>query len=289
MKYSIFIFLAFFSLFISTTSCNKDDEPTPERVDSIKSVLPKQIIWKVLDQDSIIISIKYDTANHKIELYADDPSTSNLYDKLGSTYTYNNDGYLVNFSQADYDHAGNGKDTTFYNYQSVSNGVNITTTSDFGTVLYKYDNNYNLLQYQGATADDYSATFQNNANNSINKMLVTGFFEGTNESAFSYSSAIPDDKEDLLCRLLIGKDYYLWDLKKLYPFLFYLNIDYDNYMISATNPFHLTSMKDTHESNSDGISIEEATLTYELNSSKLLSKVTFKIGGEENGSVIFNY
>lgn len=82
-----------------TTSCNKGDVPTPQTIDSIKSILPKQIIIDYPSQFGVledkVISLKYDTANYKIELYDDDTTNTNPYDKLLATYSFNKDGYLI--------------------------------------------------------------------------------------------------------------------------------------------------------------------------------------------------
>ena len=302
MKSTLYLITLLAGFLLTISSCKKDaDQVPPETIDSLKSVLPKQIILQEEGSEAEVVSIKYDTLNHKIELYEDDTTNSNPYDKLAVSFSFNNDGYLINYivntsgldndfenttininrkadnkinyiayDDSDYDE----RDTTFYTYQSESSGTKITTNGIAGyfegSTIYRYDNNYNLLEYQGEYAN---ATFQYNPNNSISKMVGSGI--GDNVADFSYSSGIPDDKEDLLCRLLIGKDYYLSDLKELYPFNFYLDPDYDNYMISATNPYHLTRMKDTHQPDAAPTGIEEATMAYELNDQQLLSKVTF--------------
>lgn len=307
MKNTLYLITLLAGFLLTISSCKKNaDQVPPETIDSVKSVLPKQIIWTTEGIEADIISIKYDTLNHKIELYKDDTTNSNPYDQLVISYSFNNDGYLVscvinnpllytpllnmNFenttvsinrksdNKINYiaydDRDYHRKDTTFYTYQSESGATKITTSglSGYfeGSTIYRYDDNCNLLEYQGEYAN---ATFQYNPNNSISKMIGKGI--GDNVADFSYSSGIPDDKEDLLCRLLVGKDYYLWDLKDLYPFQFALDSDYDNYLISATNPFHLTHMKDTHQPDAAPTGIEDATMAYELNDQKLLSKVTF--------------
>lgn len=304
MKHTLYLITLFAGFLLTISSCKKDaDQLPPETIDSVKSVLPKQIILTD-NEDSLIISFKYDTANHKVELYEDDPSTSNLYDKLAITYTFNRDGYLVSYvintdklygsnyenATVNINRAGdnkinyvaydirdyNQKDTTFYTYQSESGGTKVTTkgieATFEGITTYRYDNNYDLLEFQGEYA---YATFQYNPNKSINK--ITGMGAGDNVTDFLYSSGIPDEKEDWLSRLLLGKDHYLWDLMELNPFVFWLDPDYDSYLVSATNPYHLTHMKDTHQPDASPTGIEDATITYELNDQKLLSKVSFTV------------
>ena len=323
--YTLLILLA--SIFL-TISCGKNvDTIPPETIDSVKSILPKQVILTTtIDEGtgeikrSLVFSMKYDTANHRIEIYEDDTTNTNPYDRLAIAYNFNNDGYLVKFETnlkdfwggytnngtaiinrsadnkiiyiANYDKDYNTKDTSFYKYQSVSNGLNITALSDWTyNVTYHYDNTNKLLDYHGT--DAYSATFFYNANNSINKMLVTqNSAIYNNQSDFLYNSGLPDDNEDKFQRLLLGKDYYLWDLQLIYPFNFPLNYDYDNYLISATNPYHLTFMKDTHLINGNQPAIDKANLTYEINGNKLLSKVSCKVdvyGHPEGFTMELNY
>ncbi|MDQ6903463.1 MAG: hypothetical protein M3139_10680 [Bacteroidota bacterium] len=320
MKHTLLLPIVISFILISF-SCQKSfDTVPPQTIDSVKSILPKQINWSVSGY-SVVLSIKYDTANRRIELYEDDTTNSNPYDRLAISYAFNNDGYLVNYTTnitsnftlgVYFEHGtvninrdannkinyiafgnldNNKKDTSFYTYQAVSGGVKILTAGTNGyhdyNTTYHYDNNNNLLDYHGDFSNDYSATHSYNANNSLNKILVKS--PSNNQTDFLYSSGIPDEKEDLLFNLLIGKDNYLWDLKELYPFLIYLNPDYDDYDFSVTNPYHLTSMKDTHQPDGTGSGIEQASLTYAVNQNKLLSKVTLYIDRQIEGTVLFKY
>ena len=84
----------------SLFSCQKNVEPvSPETADSIKSVLPKQVIWQsyftISEDKAIVISLQYDTLNRKINLYLDDTTNTNPYDYLAISYTFNNNGYLI--------------------------------------------------------------------------------------------------------------------------------------------------------------------------------------------------
>lgn len=288
--------------FIAFTSCTKDLAPQPDIVDSVKAVLPKQIIYNLDTEDTLYVSFKYDTVNNKVEIYENDPSTPDLYDKLAITFTFNKAGYLVTYvinstkfynssfenavvninrtsdntiSYIAYDDRDfNRKDTTFYTYQRESSGIKITTIGRESyfedTTTYRYDNSYNLMEVKGVY--DY-ANYHYNPNMSINK--ITGKGLGDNVTDFAYGSGIPDAEEDWLARLLVGKDHYILDIMDLNPFVFYLDPDYDNYSVSATNRFHLTRMTDTHQPDGSPTGIENATMKYELNDRKLLSKIVF--------------
>jgi len=301
--------LSFITLLVSfilttTTSCNKGDEPTPQTIDSIKSVLPKQITILPEDSDSMVVSFKYDTLNHKVELYQDDPSTPDLYDQLLITSTFNSDGYLVNYiintnlfddtfnnaivnisrasdNKINYiaynDLVQNRKDTSNYTYETTPNGTQISVAGYYAyfeetLTHYNYDNQNKLISYSFEEDPEPTAQFSYNSNNSVSKIVKTGDF--ANVSEFSYTSGIADDKEDLLGRILLGKDYYLWDLKELSPFTEYLDADYDDYPISLTDPYHFTRMLDTHRPDASPTGIEGLSVAYELNQNKLLSKIT---------------
>lgn len=307
MKKTLSLIALLVSFILTTnTSCNKGDEPKPQIVDSVKSILPKQIVFLPEDSDSTVVSFKYDTLNHKVELYQDDPSTPDLYDKLIITSTFNNDGYLINyiintdvFYYTSFDNAtvtinrasdnkinyiayndldNDRKDTSYYTYKPVSGGTEITTAGYYSyfendTTNYNYDNDNKLLSYQILGNVFETAQFSYNPNNSVSKIVKTGG-DFDNVSDFSYTSGIPDDKEDMLGRILFGKDYYLWDLKELSPFTTYLDADYDDYPISLTDPYHLTRMLDTHRPDAAPTGVEGLSIAYELNENKLLSKVT---------------
>ena len=307
-----------------TISCQKELDPfTPETIDSVKSILLKQMIVDSGQPDSAIFSFKYDTLNYTVEVYEDDPSTPGIFDKLVITSTFNKDGYLLSFNintdqfynasymnavitinrtsdnkinyVANYDRENEEKDTIFYTYESVSEGIKISTERTmayFGYNYYTYDKNNKLLSYQFADAYGAVAQFHYNANNSLKKIVKTGgSYE--NVAEFSYTSGLPDAKEDMLFSLLLGKDHYLWDLMELSPFSIYLDSDYDDgYPVSFTNPYHLTRMQDTHRP-SDYLptGIEGFNITYELNENKLLSKltITYDEDDEDNRIVLFKY
>ena len=305
----LFFILAIITSAFLTVSCQKElDSFTPETIDSIKSILPKQVIVVWGMSDTLIASIKYDTLNLKVEIYEDDPSTPDLFDNLALTYTFNNDGYLISYHQhkdisgtslsqdesvnitrtsdnkisyiAYYDRNRDEKDTTFYNYKSFNGGTTITTVGEYSYFgnpsIYNYDMNNKLLSSETTNIGyDNFYQFSYNSNNSISKVVKTGAYFN-NIANFFYTSGIPDDKEDMLYRILLGKDYYLWDLTGLSPFNIPLDPDYDNFNISITNPYHITRMQDSYQPNSSGNPSGDVgvNMLYELNQDKLLSKVT---------------
>lgn len=325
MKKSIFRFMVLVGYLGIISSCQKEIDPTPETIDRIKSLLPKQIShsWRMglvdsqeddisyrWEEDSVTFSIKYDTMNRKIEFYLFDRVSNSPSDKPVFFYTFNKGGYLVNFAassgmpynyrdvvieikrEADdrvhsiiYDHKELGRrDTTFYRYQALADDIYITSEGyggyDYGTMVYHYNHKNVLLEYKWNSGDDYFSTFYYNADGSLSKMNNKGP-AGYNVSEFFYSSSLPHQQEDWLCRLLLGKDYYLPDLWVLNPFMFFLDPDYDNYSISPTNPYHITKMVDTHKPDASPSGIEVGTMQYKYNAQNLLTTVTFTKEADE--------
>ncbi len=107
------------------------------------------------------------------------------------------------------------------------------------------------------------------------------------ELKFVYGSGIADSNEDLLSKILLGKDYYLPHLGRLYPFKFDFNYEITPAFISATNPYHPGNVTFTYTNSSTGPEIFEAASAYQFNDMKLLSKVTFDVVGDSEAVMIF--
>ena len=325
MKTTIYLSLLLLLTFVFiTVSCNKNvDNIPPETIDSVKAILPKQVILVNGTTDTLVTtSFKYDTLNHKVELYEDNRATPNLFDKLVITFSFNNDGYLIGYLIntdifgntsfdnalitinrasdnkikyiAYYDREKGEKDTTFFTYELINGNTKIAVKGDWayleGNTDYTYDANNKLLSYQFAGGGSEIARFNYNPNNSLSKVVKTGG-DFDNVIDFSYASGLPDDKENMLERILLGKDYYLWDLKVLSPFTFYLDADYDDFPISFTDPYHFTRMQDTHKPNAAPTGIEGFNMIYNVNQDKLLSKITIIPDDKtfDGGMVLFRY
>jgi hypothetical protein len=238
----------FITATIVIASCQKtNDNPTSSQIDSIASALPKQII-DAYTFDSLnlgtstvthtyVVSIKYDTINHRIDLYEDDTTNSNPYDALLATYKYNNDGFLTSFTQSSIDYSrfgttftatinrnadntissivdvpisGGWVDSTIYTYQALNGDKSIST------VLRSYENQ--LLDYTYKVTYNYNAdnsltkvsnedqgtyTYSYNPNNSLQSFSLQGT-DITANANYSYSSGLPDQKADVFLRTLLG-------------------------------------------------------------------------------------
>jgi len=303
-------------LSIIISSCQKeiDLNITPKTIDSLNAVLPKQVILtdNTVTPSTIIYSIKYDTTNYRIDLYLDDTTNSNPYDVLAVSYQYNTSGYLLSYKIFDlgnisYTINRNGdnkvawiahedndidlKDTTFFTYQTINTGTKITTVVksyypawpvSIDTLLYSYSTDLKLMQVQGYGA---ISTYEYNINNSIKKITTTGD-NFSNETNFFYTSGIPDEKEDVVCKVFLGKDYYLQNIRDLYALASFRDAGYK--IVSATDPYYPTRMQDI--TNDYGqIETEERSWQYELNNKKLRHKIFGSFDGQQETTAEFKY
>ncbi|MEO8821018.1 MAG: hypothetical protein ABI374_09270 [Ginsengibacter sp.] len=328
MKYAIYFTVI---ICIAFASCKKEHSPVipPETVDSVNSVLPKQVISSytgtaATGDDSLItnvISIKYDTANLKIELYLDDTTNMNPYDKLIQTFTYNRDGYLTGYTTFDNgnisekysisrgsdnhiqtiiddDIQGEQIDTTVFSYQATGTNTMVHTImksyqsayNNFDTSIYTYDVDFKLIKIQGTNSgDQYVANYEYNANNTLSKVITVD--EGNTlpttlnaETDFFYSPSIPATNDDIVKKVFLGRDYYLSDIQLLYPFSYYTQVNLNNsFMVSFTNPYQVTKTQYLWNS-----SLDVKNYTYEMNDNKLISKVTWN-DNNQPGYEIFKY
>lgn len=313
--------------FVMITSCNKsNDNPTPSQIDSIASALPKQIT-DTYTFDSVgqgtsavtntyIESIKYDTINRQIQLYADDTTNSNPYDVLLATYKYNNDDYLSSFTLANLQFPafrfateftatinrnpdntiasivslskdGSYVDSTIFTYQPANGGTLISTVDrgyddrsldDTYAVTYNYDANKRLTKV--VNQDQGTYTYSYNANNSLASFSLQSTDLAVNGN-YSYSSGLPDAKADVFLQTLLGKDYYLYDIRIFDPYLLSVDNDFENVGNSVTDPYHMTNgtMSGHTPATSNPFSVS-ATWTYQVNSENNVTKMTFKGASE---------
>jgi YD repeat-containing protein len=327
MKYQSNHLLMILTATIVIASCQKtNDNPTPSQIDSIASALPKQII-DTYTYDSLnlgtstvthtyIVSIKYDSINHRIDLYEDDTTNSNPYDVLLATYKYNNDGFLTSFIQSSIDYSrfattftatinrnpdntissivevpitGSEVDSTIYTYQSL-NGDN-----SISTVVRSYDNQ--LLDYTYKVTYNYNAsnsltkvlnedqgtyTYSYNSNNSLKSFSLQGA-DITANADYSYSSGLPDQKADVFLQTLLGKDFYIFDIRTFDPYILSVDEDFEYMGNSITDPFHVSNatLSSYSPATPDPFSTS-ATWTYQLNTQNNVTKMNFNGGSEQH-------
>jgi len=308
------------AIFIVACDKNNDEPIAPQDVETLNSVLPKQAIFTdetvAPASRTQVYSVKYDTANHKIELYVDDTTNTNPYDILAMAYTYNSSGYLTGRKIWDHgnlittttierdtdnkinwiaskDYEVDVKDTVFFSYQAVSGNLRLVTIVNtyyaamnvqVDNYVYNYDAGFKIKDVQKNGSDE-KLLCEYNTNNSIKKMNFEGY-GGTNETNFYYTSGIADGKDDIVQKVFLGKDYYLQNIKDLYCFNSFVESRY--YSVSATDPFHLSKMQDIYD---DGYQIitDERSWSYELNSRQLLSRLTASTNAQQESTVKFKY
>jgi hypothetical protein len=266
------------------------------------------------------VSIKYDTIHYRIDLYLDDTTNTNPYDVLAATYMYNTGGYLTSYKQTN-DNFGSGYDlgfdatinrgsdntisnivkvwkggddidSIFYTYQAASGGTVISTLErsyQSQDLVGTYAITYNYSADKRLTKADLDLgifTYTYNANNSLQGFSVEG--SGTTlNTTYTYTSGLPVGKADVFLQTLLGKDYYLLDLKELDPFVVTVNSDFEYIGNSITDPYHVTGGNQQGTFNGDPYPAS-ATWTYELNDNDNISKENFT-GEEDSYAFRFKY
>jgi hypothetical protein len=112
-----------------------------------------------------------------------------------------------------------------------------------------------------------------------------------------YSSGIPDGKEDLLMKTLLGKDYYMLSLyQKAQLYLFSMPFDesgVSSYYYSFTDPYHASQIISTYKNTfGNYFSSRTTDIKYELNNQGLLSLfnlISTGDGTNENTTLQFKY
>ncbi len=316
-------------LILILSSCGKNqDKAANVTTDSLNTTLPKQIIV-TQTYDSLgfgtstvthnyVISIKYDTANQHIQLYLNDTTNTNPYDVLAATYTFNQAGYLILFTQNNVDYGSSllmngqvtinrnpdntinnivntqpgfdGEDSTLYSYQSVNGGTSISTIThsyesqvltDSYTVDYIFDTENKLTKV--IDQDLGTLNFSYNSNNSLNTFSLQEANLTLNGNYF-YASSLPDGKADTFLQTLLGKDFFLFDIKMLDPFILTaVNADFGYITSSITDPHHVTSA--TAQGNIYNTPFStSATWMYQTGNQNRVTKITF---AEDNSTFIY--
>ncbi len=300
MRSSVYLLMVLCVCMLFNASCSKTDTPLIPPVDSLTSLLPKQIISIESDPNSpnsIVISIKYDTANLKIDLYQDDTTNTNPYDVLAGTYTYNTSGYLVSINDFAGDQtvqvqrASNNNiiwirrnapsdedlDTTFYQYRQAGANTIISTTANSynaGVLISSqnetdtYNAAFKLVNVAGAFG--YLDTLIYNANGSLSKSIATDGVDNYQDT-YTYNAGIADGTGDPVLNVFMGKDAYIGGIREYYPISLLNNMP----ALSGTDPYHVTRLLSTK----NGATNEDRAYVYQLNAQNLLSKITITSSG----------
>ncbi len=294
-------------------SCDKSDDPIPK--EEIASQLPKQVFFFFENDTPLLYAVKYDTINRLIEVYYDDTTNANPYDVLAKKFQYNNDGYLTSYYANDEsgsfdekktisrtadnqiqwiaaEYAYNGsKDTTKFNYTSNGDGLTITTFENTyydnsttpwyaDSMVYKFNSAYKMLESGRKDANSFYV-FTYNSNGSLQTMV-----NGTYIANFTYGSGIPDGSYDIALMAFLGKDYYIQQLKDLYPF----NSFYEDniFSLSATDPYHMTKFAETYTDENGEVVNDARNYQYEVQQNRV-SKITLTSAEYGTDQILFKY
>ena len=200
-----------------------------------------------------------------------------------------------------------------YSYQSSGGNLIIKLEQPRLTQFYTFNSNFKCLSLYTPSLEpdyysDWDETFLYNPNGSLDS-LVTNQWQmyptsdlGTWEKTylkvtekFLYSSGIPDEKEDLLIKTLLGKDYYILSLYREVP-LYYFSFGLsdspsESYYYSLTNPYHTSQIISVYKSGNHFFN-NTTNIKYELNNQGLLSLLNLISTGDatnQNTTLKFKY
>ncbi len=325
MKNTLYLITILASFLVTISSCKKEtSQEQPETIDSMKSILPKQIIINYPSQLSLledkVISFKYDTANYKIELYRDDTTNTNPYDELLATYTFNKDGYLIKSTGLElYEfsdetdviinrtadnkitsiiyHYADDDDATFtFKYEPLTGGTKITTAYNFGyepdTAIYEYSNDGRILSipvFQGTQNMYYPPATNDQFTYTYNADKgLTGVTR-----AF-YGQASNKMKMDYSSGIPVSDKDWLSELL-LGKDYYLLNLSVLNpfsfFVAGEIDPFIISATNRNHvshieETSSFESNVINATMTYQFNDKNLLSSVVLTSVNSQYGTFI---
>ncbi len=98
---------------------------------------------------------------------------------------------------------------------------------------------------------------------------------------YSYSSGLRDGKADVFVQTLLGKDYYLFDIKTFDPYMLSVDNDFENIVFSIKDPYHVTNgtISGVPPDSPDSFSVS-ASWKYQLNGENNVTNMTFKGASE---------
>lgn len=294
MNRSLILILTTCMLLVVFVACQKQLNPAEIIVEEPQSSFPKQIIFSDWEKTvTEVWSIKYDTADRLISIYVDDTTTTSLYDQLKYSYHYNSAGYLIKYVDyfgleegarmivrgqdnriqyiTNHDYFNDNNDTSFYTYNTIGSSLQIIADrkDDFFNrtdytqrAIFTYsDNLLQSLQYvQDST--EYIYEYSGSVLTSIESVNMK---EKTTVLC-SYQTENPENSRDKLLELILGKDYYLHDLRDMYFFPLY-RLPYV-VLFSASAPHLLGETSFSYKDESGELN-QNVTFRYTLNEKQL--------------------
>ncbi len=269
-----------FLLLTLFTACQKEisslEEEGIEQPEEIRSQLPKQFVVKHhSDNYTEVWSMQYDSANRRINVYYDDTTNANPYDVLKASYQFNAAGYLIKFINSNgvdeetsvisrdvnnriryitnHDEFFEENDTSFYSYEIdgtqlkhiIERRAHTGQGVEKRTDLYTYNNNVLQTLRPGINAFDIVYQYQQNR-------LINMGWNGNGDffsMSMSYLTPEPAETRDLFLELVLGKDFYVQDLRDMYFFFVFKDSRYVT--LSASDPYHIKSFSFDYKSESD--------------------------------------
>lgn len=324
-RFLIFPVVIGFTL-VTTNSCNKGDQPTPQTIDSIKSMLPKQVIWTSYydttnGPETYTFNITYDTLNRQITIDVTD--TINRQNSGKINYKYNENGYLIKYTTVtDFANSNrivtivraadnkiryiindnseeNRKDTTFFTYTVNGDGTQISASVNYHypdipeqtvNTSYTFDNKNKILyQEEGITQAQYEKLYSWNYDYNTNNSIskITSI-------DYIYNNFTNIATYNYTSGIPEGKEDFLYQL-----------VSGKDYFIPDIGRFYVFSFQDyvapyslssTDSYHVTSIEYPDSRLgqisdkwNYELNDNQLVSKIIFNVNNKISDVVIFKY
>ena len=244
MKQPIFFFVLIVFMLVTGSSCQK--ELSPDNLDTTNTT-GSYALRRIkihhpssLDPLDLVVSLQYDTMNRKLNIYFDDTTTSNPFDRLVATYHFDSNGYLTgcdaiedftsNVIRPDFAITRNSSgqilkivefdaeelngisynDTVYYSYEQsgaqtiVQDSVMFYTNSYFTTRRTTYNSQNNPVAEEYSRYISGPNTNYNYSNDRLSLVTNAGY-----TTSFTYDNTLVSNEWQNLPRSLLGKDYYI--------------------------------------------------------------------------------
>lgn len=270
-------------------ACQKETKQ-PDEINDAKAKFPRQITFGDIAGEYVSVwSMEYDTLNRRINVYSDDTTTTNPYDKLIKSYQFNEDGFLIKFidrygivndtsiiardanNQILYitnrDAFIRTPDTSFYTYESQGTSLNISAKrhnifSAGAEGPFRDVYSYSNLQLRSLIAEPDSFRYIYEYTGDMLTSVGYNHENGDLNLSCTYATLQPDEPRDYLLEHVLGKDYYVQDIRNMYFFFWFKEFSFA--MLSASDPHHISSY--TYSLKGGNIDLSQTTtLSYVFN------------------------
>jgi hypothetical protein len=278
------------------------------------------------DPIDAVISLQYDTAGRKINVYFDDTTTSNPFDLLAVNYQFDANGYLISSNSSEYngvlqpdfvitrnssgqiqkiieynaEEANNipYNDTVYYSYQqsagqtTVQDSVRFHFNTGFVTRRTDYNSQNNPVIEYGY----YNSAYLNLKTYNYSNGMVSYIISNNDTTYFTYDNAAVSSQWQSLTQILLGNDYYILQQPPLtsrlsYTFLsFIMEYDFETvYNPLLTKPLSKIVVRGYPYNSPNNLLVKTINFSYTYNSDKLPVTISVLPEGDNPTYYSFEY